>query len=273
MESPPPPTRAPAPAPLGARAGRRRRWPRFRARVRQIGRRILLLLGPITLVALAIWGVGQATSAAISTELFYLTIVSLFAMGTTVILAPAATGAGLPIPLTGKTFELHLGTWEIALWLIFLNATAAFFYAYNMDLLERIPVVGPYLQRVRHNASKTLERHRWIRHLAGLGVVLFVLSPLPGSGQLGGCFIGRVIGLTKRTIFLVVTLAGTLVAVGYALFGQYIKGLLDEIEADPWIRVAGAAALLVIVFFVIKLFRYLGRVDAETGTGAPPPRG
>ncbi len=225
-----------------------------------------MLLGPPALVALAIWGVGHLTSPRISTELLYLSLVSLFAMGTTVILAPAATGSGLQIPFTDKTFELHLGTWEIALWLIFLNGAAAFFYAYNMDLLERIPLIGPYLQRVRHNASKTLERHRWIRHLAGLGVVFFVLSPLPGSGQLGGCFIGRVIGLTKRTTFLVVALAGTFVAVGYALFGEYIRQLLDEIETEPWIRVAGAAVLLVVVFFVIKLFKYLGRVDAETET-------
>ena len=106
------------------------------------------------------------------------------------VLAPAAVGSGVPIPLLGITVEVHLSTWQIAVWLMYLNAASALLYAYNLDLLERVPGIGPYLLRARRNAVKSLDRHRWIRRLAGVGVGLFVLTPLPGSGQLGGASSG-----------------------------------------------------------------------------------
>jgi uncharacterized membrane protein len=204
----------------------------------------------------------------IGLELLVISLASLFALGTTVILAPAAVGSGLRIPLVDMTFHLQLGTWQIAVWLIYLNIAAAFLYAYNLYLLERVPVIGPYLYRARLNAMTALETHKWIRRLAGVGVILFVLLPAPGSGQLGGCFVGRVIGLKRRTVFLVVSMAGTLVALAYAAFGDYIKRILDSADVGPWIRVGGVLVMLVVVAFLVKILRHLGR---EPVPPPPPP--
>jgi len=226
--------------------------------MRQFYRRLFLFLGPLVLTALLVAGFW-AFDARLGWELLVLSLVSFLGLGTAVILAPAAVSGGIDLPFLAQPFEIHLGTWQIAAWLIYLNMAAAFLYAYNLDLLERVPVIGPYLHRARLNATIALNEHKWIRRLAGVGVVFFVLLPGPGSGQLGGCFIGRVLGLKRRTIFLVVSLAGALVCVLYAVFGQYIKGVLDDADVGPWIRI-GTALLLVVVFaLLVKLLRYLVR--------------
>lgn len=252
-----------------AASGRRRWWPRARARVRRTGRRLLTLLGPFVVVGLTLWSIHLFVSPRVAYELMILSAASLFWFGTTVIFTPIlgvemADGTrGLELPFGGPTIEIHLGVWGIGLWLMFLNTAAAFLYAYNLDLLERVPWIGPYLRRARHNAGVTLERHPWIRRMAEAGMVLFVLSPLPGSGQLGGCFVGRVIGLPKRTIFFVVALAGVAVAALYAMFAGYLAKMLDTAEVGGWLRVAGFVVLLVLVGLIFKFLRYLGREESE----------
>jgi uncharacterized membrane protein len=166
------------------------------------------------------------------------------------------------------TIEIHLGVWHIGIWLMFLNTAAAFLYAYNLDLLERVPVIGPYLKRARHNVGQTLLHHPWIRRMAEAGIVLFVLSPLPGSGQLGGCFIGRVIGLPRRTVFFVVTLAGVAVATLYAMSANYLAHVLDRMGAQTWLRIVLFVFALVLAWLIFKFLRYLGREEA---TPEPKP--
>lgn len=258
------------PPPKPAVSGRRRKWPRFLARMRQFWRRLLLLLGPIVLTAVLVAGFWMF-DARIGLELLVISLVSFLGLGTTVILAPAAVGKGLDLPFLDQTFELHLGTWQIAAWLIYLNIAAAFLYAYNLDLLERVPVIGPFLYRARQNAMVALEDHKWIRRLAGVGVMIFVLLPGPGSGQLGGCFVGRVIGLPRRSVFGVVAFAGTFVAVLYAAFGNYIQRVLDDADVGPWIRVGTVLIVLVVAAVLIKLLRYLGRQPLPPDVPEEPP--
>ena len=200
----------------------------------------------MVLAGIALW------QERVAYELAVISVASFFGFGTTVIFSSAVLGE-----------NITLGTWEIALWMIYLNAAAAFLYAYNLDLLEKLPWIGPYLRRCRKNAALILEQHKWIRRLAAVGVGLFVMTPLPFSGQLGGCFVGRLIGLERRVTFLVVTLAGTIVCVGYALFGSYIGGLLDDHDVQVWIRVVGAVVLIVTLWLLFKMLRYLGREDME----------
>lgn len=245
---------------VGSGSGRRRFWPRAKARLRKWSRRLLCLLGPLVTTALFLWLISQFFSDRIAYELLIISLASFLWLGTTVVLTPAVLGT-----------QIHLATWEIAIWMIYLNVATAFLYAYNLDLLEKIPWVGPYLCRARSNAASSLDEHPWIRGLASFGVMLFVITPFPGSGQLGGCFVGRVVGLTRRTTFLVVSLAGTVVCVLYAMFGAYIARILDDHQIGTWIRVAGAAIVIIMCWFLFKLLRYLGRDSTVTGTDERAP--
>ena len=250
--------------------GRRRWWPRAKARVRQFSRRLMTLLGPFVVVGAVLWAIYVFESPRVAYELMILSAASLLWLGTTVIFTPilgvdmGGGTRGLELPFGGPTIEIHMGVWQIGIWLMFLNTAAAFLYAYNLDLLERVPVIGPYLKRARHNVGETLKTHPWIRRMAEAGIVLFVLSPLPGSGQLGGCFIGRVIGLPRRTTFFVVTLAGVAVATVYSMFAGYLARVLDTMEVETWMRVVLFVAALVFAWLIFKFLKYVGREQPAT---------
>lgn len=118
-----------------------------------------------------------------------------------------------------------LGTWQVAAVVASFSVLTAFFYAYNLDLLERVPKVGVWLRRVSISTRRTLTARPWIRRWATFGVGFFVLLPLPGSGTLGGSLMGRLVGLSPRATFGAVGVAGILVSIAYGGFGQAIHEL------------------------------------------------
>ena len=117
--------------------------------MRHFSRRLLTLLGPFVVVGVTLWGIHVFKSPRVAYELMILSAASLLWLGTTVIFTPIlgvelADGTrGLALPFGGPTIEIHLGVWDIGIWLMFLNTAAAFLYAYNLDLLERVPWIGP----------------------------------------------------------------------------------------------------------------------------------
>ncbi|MHC5010475.1 MAG: small multi-drug export protein [Planctomycetota bacterium] len=166
--------------------------------------------------------------------------------------------------------DIVVGTWDLAWLVMYVNAASAFFYAYNLDLLERVPKLGPYLRRARMNAVVQLQEHPWVRRLATFGVGLFVFSPLPGSGSFGGCLAGRIVGLTAWASFVIVSIAGAFVAVGYAAGGRALEKWLDANDLSTPVRVAGALVAIALVSLLVTIVRRLARAplpsEAE-GTG------
>jgi uncharacterized membrane protein len=183
-------------------------------------------------------------------------LASLLGAGTTVIFGKAVIG--------DKAFEFSLGTWDLAFIVMFVNCASSFFYAYNVDLLQKLPKIGPALRHARRNATVMLKQRPWIRRWATVGVGLFVLTPLPGSGALGGAIVGRIIGVTRFACFVSVSLAGLLVSGAYALLAEELKQLLDTLESyfPAWVRIgiAGAAVVLM-AYLVTKLVKWLASMD------------
>ena len=131
-----------------------------------------LLLAPVAFVVLAWFVVLLWQGGAYAREIAYATGACLFPLGTTVILGPAV--------LTKSAIE-HLSSWDLAFMVIVLNTAMAFLYAFNLDLLGRLPKAGPAFLRARDEAGHALRERPWIRRWATFGVGLFVL--LPAAGQ------------------------------------------------------------------------------------------
>jgi uncharacterized membrane protein len=205
--------------------------------------RLLLLLGPFVLTGLLAALLWLVASRRIAIEVLTAAGLSFVGMGTTVILTPAL------VP------DLSLDAWELAWLVMYVNGLSAFLYAYNLDLLERLPWIGTGLKNTRRRAQRQLKEHPWIRRLATFGVGLFVLTPLPGSGSLGGCVVGRIVGLTRWRSFLTVTLAGAVVSVAYAAFGGALKAWLDARGLTTPFRVGGAVVAVLLLLGVVALLR------------------
>lgn len=212
--------------------------------------RVLLFLGPF-LVTGALYAVLHAlVSERLALELLSATGAALL-VGTAVIFGSAVAPG------------LHLTSWDLAVLVMYVNAAAGFFYAYNLDLLERVPRIGPVLVRARQRAHADLESRPWIRRLATAGVALFVVLPLPGSGSFGGCITGRILGLTPRRCFVTVSIAGAVVAIAYAYFGQGLEAFFDS---RHWGWPVRLLLLLVVLGLAAWLVRWVRRLAGPSRT-------
>jgi uncharacterized membrane protein len=146
-----------------------------------------------------------------------------------------------PTVIFGSARFDALSTWPVVAVVAVFSCLTAFFYAYNLDLFERVPKVGTWLRRVTLRTRKTLSARPWIRRWATIGVGFFVLLPLPGSGTLGGALMGRLVGLTPFATFGAVSVAGVLVAAAYGGLGTAIYDLPFPVQ------VAGGLGFLVAV--------------------------
>ena len=201
------------------------------------------VLVPLVLTV-ALWLLARAlTLRETAYELLVAGAASVLGMGTSVILAPAV--------LDGFVFH-HVTTWHLAVLVVYLNAAEAFFLAYNLDLLERVPWLGPRMARARRRGTRTLKERPWIRRWATFGVGFFVFLPLPGSSSLAGCVLGRLIGLTNLRAFLTVSLAGTVVSAIYGWFGTGLQRWSRAHEMGFATRLAIVTATIVALVLLLR---------------------
>jgi uncharacterized membrane protein len=165
----------------------------------------------------------------------------------------------------------RLGTSDLFYLVVYIGTVLAFVYVYSLDLFEMFPGIGPRLRAARANALATVRSRPWIRRWATIGVAMFVLSPLPGSGALGGALVGRLVGLTRVRAFLSVSIANLLVGLLYTSFSGGIRDWMKDHEITPLEKIAG---LVVVVVLFALILRWLSSLAARTptgeGGGAPP---
>jgi hypothetical protein len=190
---------------------------------------------------------GVLGSWGVAGQLLTATVASLLGLGPTVVFGPAI----LP--------GIDLSPWELAALMTWTGAVVAALCSWNLDLLERIPRLGPFLASARRGAARSLRDHRWVRRLALLGVFVFVLLPLPGSGAMGGAIVARLVGLAPLAGFLIVSLACAAVAAIYAASGTALKTWLDEAQVETAVRVGVALVVLLIVWVLVKMLRWFAQ--------------
>ena len=79
-----------------------------------------------------------------------------------------------------------------------------------------------------------------------------MVTPLPGSGVLGGCIIGRLVGLTRWQTFLTVSVATIIVSVLYAWGAQALGAWMAANDLSLMQRLALFAGGIVLLFLLIK---------------------
>lgn len=205
--------------------------------------RLMLLILPMIGFGVAYLLAYLITDAERAHQMAAAALASVMGLGTTVIFGGAALGE--------SGFD-QLSAWDLALVVLVLDALLTIMYIGGADLVERLPWLGPMVASARQNARAHAREHPWIRHWAALGVGIFVVTPLPGSGVLGGSIIGHVVGLTRWRTFITVMVANIIVCVLYAwgaeTLGQWMTGN-DWSLGQRLALVSGGLALL---FLLLK---------------------
>lgn len=163
-------------------------------------------------------------------------------------------GGDEPIQLpNGIEFQMSSG--ELFVMLTTMDFLVAFFVAFHMDFLFKVPFLGPKLEGMVSDGRFILKHQPWIRNVAFVGLVLFVIFPSSTTGSIGGSIFGRLLGM-KRARVVTAILIGSLLGNGLMLvlagwISQYITN--DNI----WLKLGGVLGMIVALFLVERYYRSL----------------
>lgn len=166
------------------------------------------------------------------------------------------SGPGKFIILGGPTQSL-LNRFELAALVTYMDCASAFFLVFNIDLLYRIKRIGPILHEIRDFGHFVLYRNRWIRSLSFVGVALFVMFPVSGTGALGASILGRLIGMNRYRVMVAITLGASISCFGLAM----LAGQISPEVANHWaFKYLGFPIFLVFVTVLGRRFRQVRRL-------------
>lgn len=113
----------------------------------------------------------------------------------------------------------------VATYIAGFDMTVAWFLAWNWEVVLRVPLVGPFVERMMDAGNRHLARAPLIDRSAFYGLVLFVFFPLQGSGAVAGTILGRLLGIGAQRTWLAVMI-GALVS---SFVWAYAAGAFREL--------------------------------------------
>jgi len=162
------------------------------------------------------------------------------------------------IPPAGKESIIPIGIglgipwWIMAISLALLDVLTSLFMILNFSIALRIPVLGPWISRFLASGDNFMETHPWISKWSVLGVALFVLLPLQGTGGVGATLVGIITGLSPPKILLAIGCGAMAECLVFALGSEIIWQLI----MDNLLLGLGTAALaisgLILIYILIR---------------------
>ena len=153
------------------------------------------------------------------------------------------------LPPAGKESVIPLGlasgfSWYLmAASLTVLDVLACMFMIWNFDLLCQAPVFGEWIATCSRVGRKLLHSFPLIERLSAIGLSIFVLLPVQGSGGIAASVLGKVLGIPSWRIFFAVSI-GSLIGSILVAFG--VHSVEEHFKLDPVILV-GVAVILVVI--------------------------
>jgi hypothetical protein len=134
----------------------------------------------------------------------------------------------------------------------YMDLFVAVLLAFHTGFLFKVPWLGPKIAALVEDGQFFLQSNRWMRRMAFLGLVAFVLFPLAATGSVGGSIFGRLAGMSRWAIFAGVAL-GSVIGNGLMYLGNgIINKYLDRNSLV--VNLGGLAVILAVV--VLLNWRY-----------------
>jgi uncharacterized membrane protein len=153
------------------------------------------------------------------------------------------------LPPAGKESVIPLGlasgySWYLmAASLTVLDVLTCMFMIWNFDLLCKAPVFGGWIETCSRVGRRLLHSAPLIERLSVIGLSLFVLLPVQGSGGIAATVLGKVLGIPPWHIFFAVSIGSLL---GSILIAFGIHSIEEYFKLDPVLLVSAALLILLI---------------------------
>ena len=200
---------------------------------------ITTLAGPfvISIILLLIlgWTLGWEYPRNVISHAF----LAFFILGRFIILV------GMEGDLRGK---ITMNPEDLFVLVTYMDFVSALFVAFHMGILFRLPIVGQKIAALVWDGKYLLDSYAWIKRMAFLGLVLFVIFPTSTTGSVGGSILGRLLGMSRGLTVLGVLLGSLL---GNALMYFFSKQINQFITPETvWVKVVGFVVLIALIILV-----------------------
>ncbi|MEZ6127216.1 MAG: hypothetical protein R3C59_00875 [Planctomycetaceae bacterium] len=167
----------------------------------------------------------------------------------------ASIVAGRLIILGGHGPEADTGfsALQLAALVLCMDTIWAIVLTWHAGALLHVPWIGPRLKSAVQEGNLLIRSNRWMRNLTVAVVLVFVTLPISSTGSIGGSLLGRLLGLSRLTTFVVV------------LIGSVIGGLVMYLGAEalapffrdshPSVRYGGVALVAGLLWILSRRYR------------------
>jgi uncharacterized membrane protein len=172
------------------------------------------------------------------------------------------------IPPAGKESVIPLGIalglpwYLVATSVAMLDLGAGLFMAWNFDLALNIPILGPWIGRFMHHGQEFVRQRPWLERLYFVGLALFVMFPLQGSGGIGASIVGRILGMPRAEVVAAIAIGAFVGSFAFALGVEFLK---DILLANLAAGIVVILALLVVIVILYLYFRERRKAREENG--------
>ena len=162
------------------------------------------------------------------------------------------------MPPAGKESVIPIGIavgvpwWLMALSIALMDVLSGIFVALNFDIALKIPGVGGWIRKFVAGGEEFFRKRPWMERFYFMGVVLFVMFPLQGSGGIGATLVGRMMGLSPGKVLVAIAIGSLIGCTVIALGAEVIRELF---LVDPVLGIAVAAIVVTSLLALYGLYR------------------
>ena len=211
---------------------------------------LVTLLAPFVVSAGLIVFFGFADGWGFSRKLIGHALMTFFVFGRLIILCGMESS-------DQETYRIALSPSVLFGLVTYLDFMVALFVTFHMGFLFRIPYIGPKVAMLVWDGKFLLNAQPWVKRIAFLGLVVFVIFPTSTTGSIGGSIFGRLLGLSRYMTVLGI-LFGSII--GNGIMYMFAKQINQYITPDNvWIKVVGVLVLVGLFALVEIRYRFIKR--------------
>jgi uncharacterized membrane protein len=162
------------------------------------------------------------------------------------------------LPMWGITGQSNFNPWELGLVIWLLDTCTVLVVVYGLEGVYRFAYLRRTIDKVRSNVSLVLVAYPRIRKGAIIGVMLFVLFPIAGTGAMIGSFLGILLGLHRHVLIAAVSVGGLIGGMFMAVLAVYFSETLIWIRDMQQHAVVKYTSIAFMVLIIVLAFRWLG---------------
>lgn len=144
---------------------------------------------------------------------------------------------------------------HVYLLVTYQDVMVALFLAFHVGFMYRIPWLGRKIAELSVDSEFILAHQPWMKRLTFLGLIAFVAFPLSATGSIGAAIFGRLLGLSRWTIFWGSALGAIIGNTGMLFLHQSVVKVFPQLQNDPLLKWSGIPIVLAIVLLLERRYR------------------